>query len=404
MPSHLISPHAGWPFSAFTALCAQPVTHNLSLVSQKAAFQRALHAWYRRHRRRLPWREKPSLYRTVVSEFMLQQTQIKTVLPYFERWMTALPNFAALASASEARVLKLWEGLGYYSRARSLRRVAQSVTAMSALPRTPEAWRELPGIGPYTAAAIASIAFGASVACLDGNVTRVLARLSADATRFRDRAAALKRFAPLAEALLPPANPGLHNQAMMELGALVCCPQYPKCLSCPVRRFCAAARRHPEIYPRFTRKKSDRRTVFRIWCEQADRLLLCRTSAGARRLASLYELPTPADLGLDAAVVQAEPLVARRRRSLVNHVVLELIHTVHLTPAQQRRVAANPTLNWVSRAELDAVTLSGPHRRWVGEILQAQHRGGIQGRFNFSAEFDRSPPHPGAKRSPLSAC
>ena len=363
-----------WPFSDFAALCAPPVTHSLILVSQKAGFQRALHAWYRRNHRRLPWRAEPSLYRTVVSEFMLQQTQIKTVLPYFERWMTALPDFAALASASEADVLRLWEGLGYYSRARSLRLLAQMVTALSAPPRTPGAWRELPGVGPYTATAIASIAFGAPASCVDGNVARVLARLTADATRFRDRAAALKRFAPLAEALLTPANPGLHNQAMMELGALVCRPRDPQCPSCPVRRFCAAARHQPEIYPRFTRKKSGRRTVFRAWCEQCERLLLHRISAGARRLASLYELPTPADLGLDAAVVQAAPLLAKRRRSLANHVVLELIHTVRLTPAQERRVTANPTLHWVSRTGLNAITLSGPHRRWVDEILQTTPR------------------------------
>ncbi|HNC24815.1 MAG TPA: A/G-specific adenine glycosylase, partial [Opitutaceae bacterium] len=109
------------------------------LLANQAAFQRALSAWYRVHARRLPWREAPSLYKTVVSEFMLQQTQVKTVLPYFDRWLTALPDFSALAAAPESRVLKLWEGLGYYSRARNLHRLAQAVAALPAPPRTPEA-------------------------------------------------------------------------------------------------------------------------------------------------------------------------------------------------------------------------------------------------------------------------
>jgi A/G-specific adenine glycosylase len=177
-----------------------------ALVAQRREFHSALLDWYRRQARRLPWREQPSLYRTVVSEFMLQQTQVKTVLPYFARWMAALPDFAALAAAPESQVLKLWEGLGYYTRARNLHRLAQILVARPEPPRTPEAWRELPGIGPYTAAAITSISFGAPAACVDGNVVRILARLTADGTRFRDGTAAAKQFAPLAAALLPARN------------------------------------------------------------------------------------------------------------------------------------------------------------------------------------------------------
>ena len=245
--------------------------HSPALPAAKAAFQRALHAWYRGQHRRLPWRVAPSLYRTVISEFMLQQTQVKTVLPYFESWVRALPDFAALAAASEARVLKLWEGLGYYSRARNLHRLARVLAARPAPPRTTEAWRELPGVGPYTAAAITSLAFGAPAACVDGNVVRVLARLTADGTTFRDSAAAAKHFTPLAAALLPRAEPGLHNQAMMELGALECSRHHPRCTICPVRRFCAAARRgDPENYPRLVSKKIKRRAVTRVWCEHPD--------------------------------------------------------------------------------------------------------------------------------------
>ncbi len=350
-------------------------SHFPVLPAAKAAFQRALHAWYRRQHRRLPWRVAPSLYRTVVSEFMLQQTQIKTVLPYFERWMRALPDFAALAAASEARVLKLWEGLGYYSRARHLHRLARVLVARPTPPRTTEAWRELPGVGPYTAAAITSLAFGAPAACVDGNVVRVLARLTADGTTFRDSAAAARHFTPLADALLNRDDPGLHNQAMMELGALVCSRHHPRCTICPVRRFCTAARRgDPENYPRLASKKIKRRAVTRVWCEHAGRLLLHRAAAGARRLAGLHELPTPADLGFNEAAVRATPRLARKQRGLTNHRITESIHAMVLTAAQCRRLASRALLHWVPLAKLDHIALSGPHRRWIRELLSLPTR------------------------------
>jgi A/G-specific adenine glycosylase len=349
--------------------------HSPALPAAKAAFQRPLHAWYRGQHRRLPWRVTPSLYRTVVSEFMLQQTQVKTVLPYFERWVRALPDFAALAAASEARVLKLWEGLGYYSRARHLHRLARVLAARPAPPRTTEAWRELPGVGPYTAAAITSLAFGAPAACVDGNVVRVLARLTADGTTFRDSAAAAKHFASLADALLNRDDPGTHNQAMMELGALVCMRRRPRCAVCPVRRFCAAARRgDPENYPRLASKTIQRRAVTRVWCEYAGRLLLHREAEGARRLAGLHELPTLADLGLNEAPVHATPRLARRQRSFTNHQITESIHAVTLTSTQRRRLAGRALLHWVPLATLDHITLSGPHRRWIKELLITRNR------------------------------
>ena len=166
------------------------------LIAQRTEFHRALLAWYRVARSsNSRGASVPSLYQTVVSEFMLQQTQVKTVLPYLARWLAELPDFAALAAAPEARVLKLWEGLGYYSRARNLHRLAQQVVAWpDACNVTPEAWRELPGVGPYTSAAITSISFGTPAACVDGNVVRILARLTADATEFRDSASASKAF------------------------------------------------------------------------------------------------------------------------------------------------------------------------------------------------------------------
>jgi A/G-specific adenine glycosylase len=335
------------------------------LIERKSAFQHALLAWYRVHARRLPWRDEPSLYKTVVSEFMLQQTQVKTVLPYLARWLAELPDFAALAAAPESRVLKLWEGLGYYSRARNLHRLAQAVAAWPEIRRTTEAWRELPGVGPYTAAAITSISFGTPAACVDGNVVRILARLTADATEFRDSASASKAFTPLAEALLPATSPGDHNQAMMELGATVCFRQNPLCLTCPMQGFCAAARGgEPEAFPRLAAKKMEQRTVTRVWCERAGALLLHRSAAGARRFANIHELPTAEQAGLDPVKIAQGDLLAKKRRGITRFQITESIYR-----AAPPRGRLSNELVWTPLGELDALTLSGPHRRWVAEIL-----------------------------------
>lgn len=334
------------------------------LTSNPPAFQRALLAWYREHARKLPWRESPALYKTVVSEFMLQQTQVKTVLPYFARWLAALPDFKELAQAPESQVLKLWEGLGYYTRARNLHKLAQALVAMPEMPRTPGAWRELPGIGPYTAAAITSITFHAPAAVVDGNVVRILARLTADSTPHKDGTSAVKSFTPLADALLNPADPGDHNQAMMELGATVCLRRNPICTVCPVREFCAGCRAgDPESYPRLAAKQMEKVTVLRGWCLQRGKLLLHRTPQQARRLANLHELPTAEQLGIAAEKLKAATLLATKKRGITRYQITEVIHTV----AAPKPLP--PDLVWMPIEELESVTLSGPHRRWVRELL-----------------------------------
>jgi len=298
---------------------------------------------------------------------MLQQTQVATVLPYFGRWMAALPDFAALAAAPEEAVLRLWEGLGYYSRARNLHRLAKAVALARQLPRTAGGWEELPGVGPYTAAAIASIAFAEPRACVDGNVVRILARLTRDGTGFRDSAAASRAFAPLAQELVNADAPGDHNQAMMELGATVCLRRRPSCLICPVREFCAAAAAgDPEAYPRLEAKRTERRSVVRVWCERRGSVLLHRNDAGARRLADLHELPTAHQAGLDPERVSRGPLVARRSRSITRFRIVESIHS-----ARSPRGDPGPGLVWVRIEELGAIALSGPHRRWTTQILAA---------------------------------
>ena len=342
-----------------------------------AGFQRALAAWYRGAARPLPWRTAPSLYGTVVSEFMLQQTQVKTVLPYFARWREALPDFAALASAPEAQVLKLWEGLGYYSRARNLQRLARALVALPAIPRTAAAWRELPGVGPYTAAAITSIAFGAPEAVVDGNVVRILARLTADATAFRDSASAARTLAPLATALLATDDPGTHNQAMMELGATVCRRAAPLCLLCPVSAWCAAAKgggpENAEQFPRLAAKVIERVAVARVWCRGPRGLLLHRTGDGARRLAGLLELPTAEQLGLAPAALAAAPVLATKRRGITRYAITETIHELPAgaAPGESDAALAARSLVWIADDALDTVTLSGPHRRWVDELRRA---------------------------------
>jgi A/G-specific adenine glycosylase len=316
----------------------------------------------------MPWREEPSAYGTVVSEFMLQQTQVSTVIPYFGRWMAALPDFEALAAAPEAMVLKLWEGLGYYSRARNLHRLAREVAHPRALPRSAEALAELPGVGPYTAAAVASIAFGEASACVDGNVVRILARLTRDSTPYRDSASASAALAPLAQSLVNPAAPGDHNQAMMELGATICLRKNPSCLVCPVRDFCAAAKAgDAEDFPKLAKKTTERRSVVRVWCERNGSILMHLNPTGSKRLADLHELPTAEQAGMDPARVSQAPLVARRSRGITRYRIVESIHSTAAPRGKTR-----PGLVWIPLGELASISLSGPHRRWTTQILSAR--------------------------------
>ncbi len=211
---------------------------------QKHAFQTALMEWFRSAARSLPWRRHPTPYRTWVAEIMAQQTRLETVVPYFERFMQRFPDLTSLADADPDEVLSMWSGLGYYSRGRNLHRAARLVAEELAgrLPSDPQDLMRLPGIGRYTAGAIASIAFGRPVPVLDGNVIRVLSRifdLDADAARPEVREA----LWDLAAGLVPRQEPGTFNEALMELGALVCTPQGPACDACPVARRCQALRR-----------------------------------------------------------------------------------------------------------------------------------------------------------------
>lgn len=328
--------------------------------------RRALADWFAQNRRDLPWRVRRSLYRTVVSEFMLQQTQVKTVVPYFERWMRRFPDFKTLAAADPDEVLRHWEGLGYYRRARSLHRLAQAIADAPHPPATPSEWARLPGVGTYTAAAIASIGQGHPAAVVDGNVIRILARLAADTREFT-AATAAKIFAPAAQALLDPASPGPHNEAMMELGATVCLKRAPQCHACPLATFCAAARRgDPKAIPNIRRQSTVALQSIRLWIQREDRLLLHRIPENASRLAGQYELPPAELLG---GRPPAGAVRAVKSRGITRYRITETILQPRWTAALKRRLLAVPNLHWVDVRHLDTITLSGPHRRWVRELL-----------------------------------
>lgn len=207
------------------------------------AIQRALLAWFEADARDLPWRRTTDPYRVWLSEVILQQTRVDQGLPYYERFVEAFPTVEALASAPEDAVLKRWEGLGYYTRARNLHKAARVLVEDygGQLPRAPEVLQMLPGVGRYTAGAIASIAFGIAAPVVDGNVKRVLARLF-NIEESIDDTATERTLWTLAEALVPAKRPGDFNQALMELGARICVPKSPRCDGCPVEKHCQARR------------------------------------------------------------------------------------------------------------------------------------------------------------------
>lgn len=220
-------------------------------------FRKNLLEWYHKNKRPMPWRETNDPYHIWVSEVMLQQTQVATVIDYFNRFIKRFPDIKTLSEADEQDVLKLWEGLGYYSRARNFHNAAKQLIEENSfeVPNTPEAFLKLSGVGPYTCAAVQSIAFGKPMAVVDGNVKRVLSRLYKIETQVNDSKAHTV-FEEKAQALLDTSDPSSFNQAMMELGALICKPSSPDCSNCPVIDFCISnAEKCISDYPRRKKKK-----------------------------------------------------------------------------------------------------------------------------------------------------
>jgi A/G-specific adenine glycosylase len=249
-------------------------------------------AWFDLHRRDLPWRRTRDPYAIWLSEVMLQQTRVETVLPFYNRFLARFPTVEDLARAGIEEVLTLWSGLGYYRRARQLHAAAQKIAELGSFPATLEALLALPGIGAYTAAAVASIAFGVAAPVMDGNVERVLSRCLALDEDPR-AAGARRRLLAAAAELLDPRRPGDGNQALMELGATLCSPRNPKCLLCPLRAGCrAAAAGDPERYPLPKMKRATERLRLLVAVVEEDSgVLLFRRPEGSALLAGTWELP-----------------------------------------------------------------------------------------------------------------
>jgi A/G-specific adenine glycosylase len=258
------------------------------------SFQEALLDWYERVRRRLPWRRNRDPYAVWISEIMLQQTRVAAAIPYYTRFLARFPDFGALAAASEVELLAHWSGLGYYYRARNLQKAARTMVEAGAFPSAYESIRQLPGVGDYTAAAIASISFNLPYAVVDGNVLRVLSRLGNDATDIRS-AAGKKRFRMVADQLLDHERPGDYNQALMELGATVCLPKNPQCLVCPISDFCQARANGTQnqlpVRHKTGKKVEQHRMLF--WIEREGQVLAWQRSATSTLMPGFWELPEP---------------------------------------------------------------------------------------------------------------
>jgi len=263
-------------------------------MDHAADYRDRLAGWYHAERRILPWREDPKPYKVWLSEIMLQQTQVATVIPYFERFLGVFPTVNELAEATEEQVLTLWSGLGYYRRARLLHKAAKVISDEfeGVFPRSASELIKLPGIGEYTSRAIASIAFGEPVAVLDGNVARVISRW-VRLNDVIDGSKGNKTLWSLAQAVIDTNDPSSHNQAMMELGALICAPTSPRCGRCPVSTLCQAHQHgDPESYPKKKpKKKAKAIQEVAAFAQRNDGLFLMARRPNDGLLAGMWELP-----------------------------------------------------------------------------------------------------------------
>lgn len=306
--------------------------------------KRALLAWYDRVKRDMPWRREVSAYRTWISEIMLQQTTVATVTPYFGRFLDRFPTIQSLAAAPEEDVLKMWAGLGYYSRARNLRRAAQKIVAEHGgrFPDSYEAVLDLPGIGRYTAGAILSIAFGKPYPVLDGNVIRVFSRLFAIEDDVK-KTATVKALWARAEELVDRERPGDWNQALMELGATVCAPESPRCGGCPLARYCEARKRG--LQERLPATPARREPIDLswtcLWIERDGRVLLWKRSDDERFLRGHWSLPEARHL----------PVPAGERLKTVRHTITH--HRITLDVRRAQAPARLPSgAEWVERSRV----------------------------------------------------
>lgn len=356
----------------------------------------SLLAWFAENARDLPWRETHDPYAIWVSEIMLQQTQVKTVVPYWERWMRVLPNVRVLAKARPEKLHKLWEGLGYYTRVRNMHKAAQAIVERhnGEFPNRFEDILELPGIGRYTAGAVSSIAFDQPRPILDGNVIRVLTRLFGIAGNPREsktnaklwrlaqelvqQAATLQTHAPHSPPPLP--HPvSAFNQSLMELGALVCTARQPRCAACPVNKSCRARReKRVEQLPNLGRRpQPTQRRVAAFVVQHAGRFLVRQRPAGVVN-AHLWEFPnieaSPNSAALGKAARDAlgfspqtiQPLCSIRHSITRYRITLEVFR-VALNPA---RLPSRPRGSWLDESSLRRLAFASAHKRILSSVLR----------------------------------
>ena len=341
--------------------------------------------WYRDNKRTLPWRRSQDPYAVWVSEIMLQQTRVETVIPYFENWMRLFPTIRALARASEHDVLNVWEGLGYYSRARNLHKAAKIAADQykGRLPRDLDALRKLPGIGRYTLGAIASIAFGMDVPALDGNIRRVYARLF-DISEPADSTVGEKILWQLAETHLPSGEAGDYNQALMDLGATICLPKNPRCLICPLMKICKARingiqHQRPVMKPK---KAVPEYIDVAGVIVNGERVLVAQRPAKGL-LAGMWEFPNGRVSG-DPVKELAKVLKtgydlnvrAKQKKDLlatVQHAYTHFKVTVHAFQCELRSMPENGSLKWISLKELDNYPMGKIDRQIAQKIKPINH-------------------------------
>ena len=324
------------------------------------AFAHALERWFAQHRKDYPWRQTRDPYAILVAEVMLQQTQITTVLErgFYARWLERFPDFQTLAQASEEEVLRTWEGLGYYRRARNLQKLAQVIVADHAgqMPRDPAAILALPGIGPYTAGAVASFAFDLAEPIVDGNVARVLMRVFDDGTPI-DSTEGQKRLWQRAKTLVQAATkPGDFNSALMELGQTLCRPTDADCLRCPVKAFCRATQ--PLTLPVKAKHTVITEVTERVFFHQTDQGILLEQEVGNRRtgLWKLPELPDETPL----------PLVLHRAAYGITRYKVTL--WIHAAP---KAIDMSTAHRFIPLIELASLPMPAPYRKALNAVLKA---------------------------------
>ncbi len=342
-----------------------------------SSLQSRLLAWYNKNKRTLPWRGHHDPYAVWVSEIMLQQTRVETVIPYFERWINLFPSVHVLAEASEQDVLNAWEGLGYYSRARNLHKAAKMLVRDYGgdLPRSAAELLRLPGIGKYTAGAIASIAFGADEPALDGNLKRVYARLF-DVTEPVDSPRGEKRLWEIARQNLPKGRAGDFNQALMDLGSAICLPQHPRCLLCPVMDLCRARENGTQaLRPVKKPKRAAPSHVYAagVIVRRGKVLLVQRPSRGL--LGGMWEFPKgrvegdPAE-ALTQALEAGYRLRVRSKEAVgvVRHAYTHFKVTVHVFRCDLIRMSDEASLKWAAIEELGRYPMGKVDRR-IADML-----------------------------------